>query len=84
MKFLEHVLVTVNVRYSAFRGTLELELTSPGGTRIQVQNERYNDAVAFPEEGSFEYTYKVLHLWGESPQGLWKLMYKSVNPFVEG
>ncbi|CAG2234145.1 unnamed protein product [Mytilus edulis] len=84
MKFLEHVLVTVNVRYSAFRGTVELELISPGGTKIQVQNERYNDAVASPEEGSFEYTYKVLHLWGESPQGLWKLMYKSVNPFVEG
>ncbi|XP_063411694.1 furin-like protease 1, isoforms 1/1-X/2 isoform X2 [Mytilus trossulus] len=83
MRYLEHVLVTVNVRYSAFRGTVELELISPGGTRIQVQNERYNDAVASPEEGSFEYTYKVLHLWGESPQGLWKLMYKSVNPFVE-
>ncbi|CAC5381670.1 unnamed protein product [Mytilus coruscus] len=83
MKFLEHVLVTVNVRYSAFRGTVELELISPGGTRIQVQNQRYNDAVASPEEGSFEYTYKVLHLWGESPQGQWRLMYKSVNPYVE-
>ncbi|XP_052087511.1 furin-like protease kpc-1 [Mytilus californianus] len=75
IRHLEHVMVTVSFNYSCCRGAVEVYLVSPSGTKVVLLPRRYNDAYyTYTRSGTFTWTYKVVHLWGENPLGKWKVL----------
>ncbi|XP_076076105.1 furin-like protease kpc-1 [Mytilus galloprovincialis] len=77
IRHLEHVMATVSFYYSCCRGAVEVYLVSPSRTKVVLLPKRYNDAYfTYTESGTFTWTYKVVHLWGENPLGKWKILLK--------
>ncbi|XP_071132915.1 neuroendocrine convertase 2-like [Mytilus edulis] len=77
IRHLEHVMATVSFSYSCCRGAVEVYLVSPSGTKVVLLPQRYSDAlITYTTSGSFTWTYKVVHLWGENPLGKWKVFLK--------
>ncbi|VDI75651.1 furin [Mytilus galloprovincialis] len=79
IRHLEHVMATVSFDYSRCRGAVEVYLISPSGTKVVLLPKRYNDDASFithSNPGTFTWTYKVVHLWGENPIGKWKVLLK--------
>nr|XP_040569579.1 furin-like [Lepeophtheirus salmonis] len=69
MNHLEHVQAVISITGSP-RGSLELVLISPSGTRSILLMKRSKDT----RDGSFEdWPFLSVHFWGETPTGKWTL-----------
>ncbi|XP_017772277.1 PREDICTED: neuroendocrine convertase 1-like, partial [Nicrophorus vespilloides] len=69
VNFLEHVVVKTNINYT-LRGALEVHLTSPEGTKIQLLGPRKLDKSA---DGFRDWNFMSVMTWGEGSRGLWLL-----------
>ncbi|XP_014239147.1 neuroendocrine convertase 1-like isoform X1 [Trichogramma pretiosum] len=67
--YLEHVQVETNVEYT-LRGALQMHLTSPTGTSVQLLGSRKNDNSS---EGFVKWKFMSVATWGEEPKGTWYL-----------
>lgn len=76
IRYLEHVVVTLNARF-ARRGYLEGFVTSPSGTTSQILPYRPNDVIASEFN---DWPILSLHFWGENPQGNWRLRLQNHYP----
>ncbi|KAJ3640863.1 hypothetical protein Zmor_027398 [Zophobas morio] len=69
VKFLEHVELTLTIEYP-IRGVLEVYLTSPSGTRVQMLAPRKLDN---SKSGFNGWTFMSVMTWGEVAEGLWTI-----------
>ncbi|KAF2901142.1 hypothetical protein ILUMI_05043 [Ignelater luminosus] len=67
VRYLEHVEVRTTIHYS-IRGVLEIYLTSPAGTQVQILNKRKLDDST---KGFKDWTFMSVTTWGELAQGIW-------------
>ncbi|CAL7950535.1 unnamed protein product [Xylocopa violacea] len=67
--FLEHVEIEVNLEYS-LRGALQMHLTAPSGTKVQILKPRKLDDSA---AGFQKWRFMSVASWGEDPRGSWLL-----------
>lgn len=72
----ETVEVTVNIEHS-YRGDLQIELVSPKGVTSRLVSATGNDD---GEDGFPSWTFSTLRHWGESSEGVWKLVVKDRVP----
>ncbi|XP_043794709.1 neuroendocrine convertase 1-like [Apis laboriosa] len=67
--FLEHVEIEVSLEYSV-RGSLQIHLTAPSGTKVQILKPRkLDDSTA----GFEKWKFMSVASWGEDPRGRWIL-----------
>ena len=77
IKFLEHVQVEVNLRFTR-RGYLEMFSTSPEGTLSKLLYSRWMDSLTgFKNFTNWPVT--SLHYWGENPAGDWKIRIRNTR-----
>ncbi|XP_023717967.1 neuroendocrine convertase 1 isoform X2 [Cryptotermes secundus] len=69
IRFLEHVEVVTNIAFTV-RGALEMHLTSPAGTRVQLLSPRERDQ---SDKGFVGWKFLSVLSWGEQPRGKWVL-----------
>ncbi|KAL0114583.1 hypothetical protein PUN28_011706 [Cardiocondyla obscurior] len=69
VNFLEHVQAKVSLM-AARRGDLQIQLTSPQGTRSTLLAKRPHD---ISKAGFSQWPFMSVHTWGERPHGTWKL-----------
>ncbi|RVE44747.1 hypothetical protein evm_010599 [Chilo suppressalis] len=69
INYIEHVELIVNVRYSR-RGALEIDLTSPRGTKVPLLSARIKDT---SPNGFTNWPLTSVATWGESSNGVWKM-----------
>ncbi|XP_043523370.1 neuroendocrine convertase 1-like isoform X1 [Frieseomelitta varia] len=67
--FLEHVEIEVTIKYS-LRGALQMHLTAPSGTKVQILKPRKLDDSA---AGFEKWKFMSVASWGEDPRGSWFL-----------
>lgn len=67
--FLEHVEIEVTLEYS-LRGALQMHLTAPSGTKVQILKPRKLDDSA---AGFEKWKFMSVASWGEDPRGSWFL-----------
>lgn len=79
IRFLENIMVTTDVTYSAFRGYTEIELVSPKRTRSPLLTVRSYDNKPTDSPGTFVWTFRTVHFWGENTIGNWKLRTRSAS-----
>ena len=72
IRFIEHV-----------RGFTEIDIVSPRRTRSPLLAERVGDNSNYLP-GSFQWTFRTVHFWGESTRGKWKLMTRSLSNYGTG
>ncbi|XP_066261732.1 neuroendocrine convertase 1-like isoform X1 [Euwallacea similis] len=68
--FLEHVEVKTTINYTT-RGSLEVHLTSPAGSMVQLLAPRKFDK---SPKGFVNWTFMSVMTWGELASGLWTLV----------
>ena len=71
IRFLEHVELKVNLNYT-LRGDLVMDLVSPDGTVSHMTHYRLIDSAAKFTDLT-NWVVMTLHLWGENPEGKWRL-----------
>ncbi|XP_011642628.1 furin-like protease 1 isoform X2 [Pogonomyrmex barbatus] len=69
VNFLEHVQAKVSLM-AARRGDLQIQLTSPQGTKSTLLAKRPHD---ISKAGFSQWPFMSVHTWGERPHGTWKL-----------
>ncbi|XP_076621880.1 furin-like protease 1 isoform X4 [Colletes latitarsis] len=69
VNFLEHVQAKVSLMASR-RGDLQIQLTSPQGTKSTLLAKRQHDV---SKTGFNQWPFMSVHTWGERPHGTWKL-----------
>ncbi|XP_043793748.1 furin-like protease 1 isoform X1 [Apis laboriosa] len=69
VNFLEHVQAKVSLMASR-RGDLQIQLTSPQGTKSTLLAKRSHDV---SKAGFNQWPFMSVHTWGERPHGTWKL-----------
>ncbi|XP_020281000.1 furin-like protease 1 isoform X4 [Pseudomyrmex gracilis] len=69
VNFLEHVQAKVSLM-AARRGDLQIQLTSPQGTKSTLLAKRPHDV---SKAGFTQWPFMSVHTWGERPHGIWKL-----------
>nr|XP_012137471.1 PREDICTED: furin-like protease 1, isoform 1-CRR isoform X3 [Megachile rotundata] len=69
VNFLEHVQAKVSLMASR-RGDLQIQLTSPQGTKSVLLAKRPHDV---SKAGFNQWPFMSVHTWGERPHGTWKL-----------
>lgn len=69
VNYLEHVQAKISLS-TLRRGDLEINLTSPAGTKSTLLEHRSHD---FSRQGFVSWPFMSVHTWGESPFGEWKL-----------
>ncbi|CAG4943788.1 unnamed protein product [Parnassius apollo] len=69
VNYLEHVQARVSLS-AARRGDLRIALTSPAGTRVTLLAPRAHDS---SRAGFNSWPFMSVHMWGESPLGVWQL-----------
>ena len=74
---LEHVVVYVTLRHER-RGSLEINLISPSGTRSKLLGLRKFD---LSSKGFKRWPFMTVFHWGENPRGIWKLEIDSTEDF---
>ncbi|XP_019643747.1 PREDICTED: furin-like protease kpc-1 [Branchiostoma belcheri] len=74
IRYLEHVLVAVNIEFPR-RGHLRLTLAAPSGTASTVAPGRDRD-----ETPDLSWSFLTLHNWGENPLGSWRLSVRNTHP----
>ncbi|XP_043472486.1 neuroendocrine convertase 1-like [Leptopilina heterotoma] len=67
--FLEHIQVDTNMKYSV-RGSLQMHLTAPSGTKVEILNPRALDKSS---DGFTKWKFMSVATWGENPHGVWLL-----------
>ncbi|XP_034178755.2 neuroendocrine convertase 1 isoform X3 [Osmia lignaria lignaria] len=67
--FLEHVEIEVSLEYS-LRGALQMHLTAPSGTNVQLLKPRRLDN---SDSGFESWKFMSVASWGEDPRGTWTL-----------
>jgi subtilisin family serine protease len=70
----EHVEVTVNITH-AWRGDLEITLTSPSGTVSTLASPTFSDS----GDNYTNWTFSSVRHWGESSEGTWQLSIRDVD-----
>ncbi|KAK5650610.1 hypothetical protein RI129_001639 [Pyrocoelia pectoralis] len=79
--YLEHVEVETTINYT-IRGVLEIFLTSPAGTSVQILNTRKYDTSS---KGFQDWTFMSVTTWGELSQGVWTVnVQDEVGPSTNG
>ena len=76
VNYLEHVQAVVTLN-STRRGTVQLFLRSPMGTRSMILSERPNDADS--QDGFTKWPFMTTHTWAEYPRGTWSLEIEFVS-----
>ncbi|KAK2575143.1 hypothetical protein KPH14_008860 [Odynerus spinipes] len=80
VNFLEHVQAKVSLMASR-RGDLQIQLTSPQGTKSTLLAKRPHDV---SKAGFNQWPFMSVHTWGERPHGTWKLeIHNEGRYFVE-
>ncbi|XP_076292804.1 proprotein convertase subtilisin/kexin type 4-like isoform X2 [Lasioglossum baleicum] len=69
VNFLEHVQAKVSLM-AIRRGDLQIQLTSPQGTKSTLLAKRPHD---ISKAGFNQWPFMSVHTWGERPHGTWKL-----------
>ncbi|KAI5651329.1 proprotein convertase p-domain-containing protein [Phthorimaea operculella] len=69
VNYLEHVQARVSLS-AARRGDLRIALVSPAGTRVTLLAPRAHDS---SRAGFTSWPFMSVHMWGESPIGIWQL-----------
>lgn len=69
ISFLEHTEIEVSLEYS-LRGALQMRLTAPSGTKVQILKPRKLDDSA---AGFQKWKFMSVASWGEDPRGTWIL-----------
>ncbi|XP_070162415.1 furin-like protease 1 isoform X1 [Polyergus mexicanus] len=69
VNFLEHVQAKVSLM-AGRRGDLQIQLTSPQGTKSTLLAKRPHDV---SKAGFIQWPFMSVHTWGERPHGTWKL-----------
>ncbi|KYN32888.1 Furin-like protease 1, isoforms 1/1-X/2 [Trachymyrmex septentrionalis] len=69
VNFLEHVQAKVSLM-AVRRGDLQIQLTSPQGTKSTLLAKRPHD---ISKAGFSQWPFMSVHTWGERPHGTWKL-----------
>ncbi|KAK0180404.1 hypothetical protein PV327_006048 [Microctonus hyperodae] len=69
VEFLEHVVVETTIKYTN-RGALQMQLTSPRGTKVKILSSRKLDVSV---EGFKNWKFMSVGTWGEDPRGTWTL-----------
>ncbi|KAK4883552.1 hypothetical protein RN001_006871 [Aquatica leii] len=65
--YLEHVEVVTDIKYT-IRGALDIYVTSPAGTKVQILNARKHDT---SNAGFQNWMFMSVATWGEISQGQW-------------
>jgi len=76
VNYLEHVQAVVTLN-STRRGSVQLFMRSPMGTRSMILSERPNDADA--QDGFTKWPFMTTHTWAEYPRGRWSLEIEFVD-----
>ena len=74
---LEHVVVNITLQHER-RGTLEINLISPTGTKSKLLGVRKNDASS---KGFKKWPFMTVFHWGENPRGTWTLEVVNTEDF---
>ncbi|PRD33332.1 UNVERIFIED_CONTAM: Fur1 [Trichonephila clavipes] len=69
VKYLEHVQAKLTISATK-RGDLHIYLTSPMGTKSTLLAQRPPDS---SRSGFDNWPFMTVHMWGENPNGIWKL-----------
>ncbi|XP_011147537.1 furin-like protease 1 isoform X3 [Harpegnathos saltator] len=69
VNFLEHVQAKVSLMATR-RGDLQIQLTSPQGTKSTLLAKRPHDV---SKAGFSQWPFMSVHTWGERPHGTWRL-----------
>ncbi|XP_023311252.1 neuroendocrine convertase 1-like [Anoplophora glabripennis] len=69
IRYLEHVELKTNINYTV-RGALQVHLTSPSGTEVQLLAPRKLDE---SDQGFVNWTFMSVMTWGEVAEGTWTL-----------
>ncbi|KAG6457643.1 hypothetical protein O3G_MSEX010420 [Manduca sexta] len=69
VNYAEHIELVTNIEYSR-RGALQIYLTSPQGTRVQLLSPRVLD---ISKSGFVNWPLMSVATWGENPNGLWEV-----------
>lgn len=69
VEVLEHVQAKLTI-FSQRRGDLNIQLTSPMGTRVTLLAHRAHDT---SRVGFTHWPFMSVHSWGETPSGTWQL-----------
>ena len=70
VNYLEHVQAVITLN-STRRGSVQLFLRSPMGTRSMILSERINDDDS--QDGFTKWPFMTTHTWAENPRGRWTL-----------
>jgi len=68
---LEHVHVIIDIEKPSQRGMIEIQLTSPSGTKSDILRKRVLDTDK--KEGFRNWAFLTVFNWDENPEGTWKL-----------
>ncbi|KAK7602716.1 hypothetical protein V9T40_006690 [Parthenolecanium corni] len=71
VNFMEHVQLFVSVQHQ-MRGAIQILLISPSGTKTLLMDVRWFDK---SKSGIHHWVLDTVHLWGESPNGLWSIVF---------
>ena len=74
---LEHVVVYISLQHER-RGTLEINLIAPSGTKSKLLGLRKND---MSSRGFKKWPFMTVFHWGENPHGTWFLEVKNTEDF---
>ncbi|XP_026493492.2 furin-like protease 1 isoform X2 [Vanessa tameamea] len=80
VNYLEHVQARVSLS-AARRGDLRIALTSPAGTRVTLLAPRPHDS---SRAGFNSWPFMSVHMWGESPLGVWQLEVSNEGRYLAG
>jgi len=70
VNYLEHVQAVITLNATR-RGSVQLFLRSPMGTRSMILSERINDDDS--QDGFTKWPFMTTHTWAENPRGKWTL-----------
>lgn len=80
VNYLEHVQARVSLSATR-RGDLRIALTSPAGTKVTLLAPRPHDS---SRAGFSSWPFMSVHMWGESPLGLWQLEVSNEGRYMAG
>ncbi|CAH0718128.1 unnamed protein product, partial [Brenthis ino] len=70
INYIEHVQLFINVQYTR-RGALDIYLTSPEGTKVQILSARPRDT---SNNGFVNWPLTSVATWGERANGVWRVV----------
>ncbi|XP_059060632.1 furin-like protease 1 isoform X2 [Achroia grisella] len=80
VNYLEHVQARVTLSASR-RGDLRITLSSPAGTNVTLLAPRAHDS---SRSGFTSWPFMSVHMWGESPLGIWQLEVSNEGRYLAG